>query len=142
MKEVTAILAGLALMVGGALQQCGANAVARTPPTTTTTQPVDPIVQYDWCRINGPGRTHAIADINAFTASWSQAQADALVADVDQFISICRGTYHTSNIVSSGKVLKACLLEWSGWLPQQGACYAPPGNETSNFHHWLLVSSA
>lgn len=143
-RTLTIILS--ALLVAGAVVSAVTtdHASARTPATTTTTVYVDPVYQYDLCRLNGPGRTHAIADINAYYQTWDQPQADQVVADINEFITVCHGLYNTGNIISKGKVVKTCFVDWAGYLPTQGACYAywdTYPNALPNYHHYLLVSS-
>lgn len=115
---------------------------ARPPATTTTTVAVDPLVVYQQCRVNGPGRQAATAHLWTFKTDWSQAAADAIVADVGLFVTVCRNSpYHADDVIRTGKIARDCLLEWSGYLPTQGACYNPPGNEINPYTAALLVSS-
>lgn len=115
------------------------------PPTTTvvpTTTTIGDLANVDdQCRENGPGRQHAIADLWAYKATWSQANADAIVADVDRFVSVCNGALRTEDVIRTGNVARQCLLDWTGYLPSMGACYMPPGNEINPYNSALLNSS-
>lgn len=138
-RLLAATVAILAL-IGAALTATTADGYYRPAPTTTTVA-LDPIVQYQQCRENGPGRVAATRHLWDYKTTWAQPEADAIVGDVDLFIRYCTGYAGAGGVVKTGKVAKACLLEWSGWLPQQGACYNPPGNEINPYTSALLVSS-
>lgn len=135
-------------------------AEAKTPKSTTTavapsavtTTTYDAGYIYNQCRENGPGRIHAIADINAYYSTWAQPEADAIVADINRFITVCNGQQGTSNVIKAGKAVKACFAEWATYLPdyplQNGACYAywdtsgnTAGNDLPKYHSALLASS-
>ena len=147
-RYVVLVVAALFAVSMAALAVDVSSASAWTPPATTTTVALDPVVQYQQCRENGPGRIAAVAHINAFYQTWGQAEADAIVADVNLFVTYCSSYAGAGNVVKTGKVVRACLAEWAGYLPFQGACYASwdtsgggTGNTIPKYHSALLTSS-
>lgn len=108
------------------------------PGDTTTT--VDAAFVDTACRVNNPGRVHAINDVYAYEQTWAQPEADAVIADATVFITVCATYPGTDNLRHDARVLIDCLNGWVGSLPHFQACYMP-GNEINYYLHDLLVSS-
>lgn len=130
----------MSLLVGGSL---GAAVATTTEHASASTYDAAYIDQQ--CRENGVGRQHAIADLWAYKATWAQPEADAIVADVNRFIAVCNGTLGTGDIIRTGKKVKACFADWAGYLPFNGACYAPwdtSGPNAINYYNSALLKSS
>jgi hypothetical protein len=135
MKKIKNAMLAMSLLVG-------ASAGAAIGTTTARAATYDPAYVSDQCRENGPGRIHAINDLWAYKTTWDQPEADAIVADVNRFIAVCNGALGTGNIIKTGKKVKACFADWAGYLPFNGACYAPWDGNVINYYNSALLKSS
>jgi hypothetical protein len=142
---------GLTLAAAGLATTGGlAEAAWRPSPTTTTTTStttttaapttttVDPVVQYNTCRINSPWRGQAYNRVSGYNSTFSDSYRAAVINDANTVVKVCTGYPNDSALVKSAKTVLDCFAVTP---PAINACYMP-GNETSNYAHYLITSSA
>ncbi len=96
------------------------------------------MLQYNTCRINSPWRGQAYYRVSGYNSSFSDSYRAAVIDDAKTVVKLCTGYPNDSELVKSAKVVLDCFAVTP---PGPNACYRP-GNETSNYAHYLIASSA
>jgi hypothetical protein len=96
------------------------------------------VEQYNTCRINSPWRGQAYYRVSGYNSSFTDASRAAVIDDANKVVNVCTGYPNDSALVRSAHVVLDCFAITP---PGQNACYLP-GNETSDYAHYLIASSA